>query len=225
MERKKSKKSDIERDKPLFFGVGLIISLSLSLIAFEWSSAPQENGFRIPVGGENIDTEITPNTVQAEPEPEPMKPQAPDIIEIVKEVTKPGLELKSWIDVISQDYSMPKVTYVAEIERPEEQPVLIASEMPMFKGGDLNDFSAWVQKHIKYPPLAAEIGVQEKIFITFIVERDGSVTGVEILRGDDQSLRDEVLRVMGTSPKWTPGRNLGLPVRVRFSMVVNFRLQ
>jgi protein TonB len=225
MELKKSKKADIERHKLSYFSIGMIVALSMALIAFEWSSAPGTNHILQIEKSRPLDSDIIPNTKEKiEPVAKPVTP--PDIIEIVVNTTDIPIEINFGTDIIkpgdSIDYSN---LYTPEIDEPEDNPVVIVSEMPGFRGGNLNDFSAWVQKNIKYPAVAASIGIEEKIYITFVVERDGTVSSTEILRGIDNSLKEEVLRVMAKSPKWTPGSNMGRPARVRFSMVVNFKLE
>jgi periplasmic protein TonB len=96
--------------------------------------------------------------------------------------------------------------------------------MPSFKGGDINKFREWVQKKTKYPQVASVNGIQGKVYITFIVESDGSVSNVKVARGVDPLIDDEALKSVKSSPKWMPGRHKGKAVRVSYYITVNFEL-
>lgn len=102
---------------------------------------------------------------------------------------------------------------------------VVVENMPTFRGGDVNKFREWVQRNVEYPEIAAENGIQGKVFIMFVVEPDGSVSTAEIMRGVDPSLDNEAIRVVESSPTWSPGKQNGKNVRVRFSMTVNFQLE
>ena len=97
--------------------------------------------------------------------------------------------------------------------------------MPTFLGGDKNTFARWVQKNVVYPQVPAQNGVSGKVFIGFIVEPDGSVSNVEVSRSVDPALDNEAVRVIRNSPEWVPGKQMGTPVRVRFTITVNFQLR
>ncbi len=101
----------------------------------------------------------------------------------------------------------------------------VVEEMPTFQGGDVNVFRNWVQKNVKYPEEAARKGIQGKVFVRYIVDKEGSVQDVTILRGVDPSLDNEVIRVVKSSPVWSPGKQRGVIVPVKFSITVNFQLQ
>jgi periplasmic protein TonB len=104
------------------------------------------------------------------------------------------------------------------------EPFIIVEVMPTFRGGDINIFREWVQKRTTYPKMASDNGIQGKVYLTFIVEADGSVTNVKVAQGVDPLLDNEALKAVMSSPKWTPGRQRGEPVRVRFSINLNFQL-
>lgn len=99
-----------------------------------------------------------------------------------------------------------------------------ADVMPTFKGGDINKFREWVQKKTKYPQIATENGIQGKVYITFIIEIDGSVSDVKVARGVDPLIDNEALKSVMSSPKWSPGMNKGKAVRVAYMIAVNFEL-
>ncbi|HUU99405.1 MAG TPA: energy transducer TonB [Bacteroidales bacterium] len=103
-----------------------------------------------------------------------------------------------------------------------DEPFFIVEVMPSFRGGDINKFRDWVQKRTNYPQEAIENRIQGRVSLTFIVEPDGSVTNVTILRGVDPLIDNEAVKAIQASPKWNPGLQRGQPVRVRYSMWLAF---
>ena len=110
-------------------------------------------------------------------------------------------------------------------ETEDDQPFLIAETMPSFQGGDLNTFRNWVQQNVKFPQIALENGIQGRVSCSFVVNKDGSIVDAEVIRGVDPSLDKEALRVINSMPKWSPGKQRGKPVRVKYTVPVTFRLQ
>jgi protein TonB len=104
-----------------------------------------------------------------------------------------------------------------------EEPLFLVEVMPTFKGGDLNKFRDWVMKRTNYPQAAIENKIRGTVFLTFIVEKDGSVSHVTIVKGVHPLLDDEAVKAISDSPKWSPGLQRGEPVRVRFQIPVSFR--
>ena len=98
----------------------------------------------------------------------------------------------------------------------------VVEQQPQFPGGSVN---GWLADHIKYPVVAAENGIQGRVVVQFVVERDGSVSQVRVVRGVDPSLDKEAQRVISSMPKWIPGKQNGQAVRSRFTVPVTFRLQ
>jgi protein TonB len=96
--------------------------------------------------------------------------------------------------------------------------------MPQFRGGDINKFREWVQKKTKYPEAATINGIHGRVYITFIVENDGTVSNVKVAKGVDPLIDDEAVKSVKSSPKWTPGKQRGVPVRVAYVIMLNFEL-
>jgi protein TonB len=105
-----------------------------------------------------------------------------------------------------------------------EEPYFIVEEMPSFRGGDINRFREWINKRTTYPQEAIDANIRGKVYLTFIVEKDGSVSSVTVLKGVHPLLDNEAVKVISESPKWTPGLQRGQPVRVRFQVPLNFSL-
>ncbi|MBO7622508.1 MAG: energy transducer TonB, partial [Bacteroidales bacterium] len=120
--------------------------------------------------------------------------------------------------------------YYEEVEEEiiEEEPIpLFDTEVkPLFQGGDANEFSKWVNKRIEYPEEAIQNHVEGRVMIGFTIEKDGKLTNIKVLRSSNNSLLDkEALRVVSTSPQWTPGKQRDRTVRVNYTFPVIFRLR
>lgn len=115
-----------------------------------------------------------------------------------------------------------------EIEpEPEEtiKDIFVVNEKPCFGIGCDNEFRGWIAKNIIYPPEAVEVGLQGRVYLRFVVEKDGSISNIEVVKSVDSILSKEAVRVVGMSPKWTPGKINGSPVRVRMSFPITFTLK
>ena len=120
-----------------------------------------------------------------------------------------------------------KEALVTEPVKPKEEENKVfdvVEQMPSFPGG-MAALMAYLQKSIKYPPVAEENGIQGRVVCTFVVERDGSVTDVRVAKSVDPSLDKEAVRVVSAMPRWIPGKQNGQSVRVKYTLPVTFRLQ
>ena len=227
MQVKKSPKADLQNSKGLFLEIGLIISLLITIGAFLY--APKE--YRIEQVDLNygpIEEEITEITRNEQKPPEPPKKVEiqvfNDILDIVTNDTKITTEVS--FDEFDADAEI--VTQVVEVEEEEieeDQPFIKVEKMPTFRGGDLNQFRNWVQGRLRYPQIAQENGISGRVVLSFVVERDGSVTNIQVLQAPDKSLAEEATRVVGNSPKWEPGMQSNKPVRVKYTLPVVFQIQ
>ncbi len=227
MNTKKSEKADLENKKTTFLQLGLVVTIALILIAFEWTTTERKENVFANIQEEIIEEEQAPITEEQEqPQEAPPEVNVTDIFEIVDNDVKIENEIL-FSDLVTEDTQVAMYTWnpvVAEEEK-EDDVFMIVEDMPTFRGGDVQRFSNWVRERVKYPQIAQENGIQGKVFIGFIVEPDGSVSNVTVLRSVDKSLDDEAVRVVQSSPRWAPGKQRGQPVRVRFSITVNFQLQ
>lgn len=120
-----------------------------------------------------------------------------------------------------------KAQQVAIDEAPKEEETKVfdvVEQMPSFPGGDA-ELMKFLNTHIKYPVVAEENGIQGRVIATFVVERDGSITDVKVIKSVDPSLDKEAIRVLKSMPKWIPGKQNGSTVRVKYTVPVTFRLQ
>jgi protein TonB len=229
MEIKKSEKANLENKKLLFIEIGLIISLAITYVAFEWTST-ETNVSTLEAEAEVVlEEEIIPIT-QETPPPPPAAPKIPvlsDQIDIVDDEIEVdddmfmNLEDDSSLGVEIMDY----VEVEEEVVEEEAIPFQLVEEKPSFQGGDANQFSKWVNSRLQYPEIAKENGVQGRVTLQFTVEKDGTVTKVRVLRGVDPSLDKEAVRVVSMSPKWKPGKQRDRAVPVTYTFPVIFQLR
>ena len=229
MEIKKSEKANLENKKLLFVEIGLVISLAITLFAFEWTSTETEVAVLEDTQELVLEEEIIPITQEAPPPP-PAAPKIPvlsDQIDIVDDEIEVdddlfmNLEDDSSLGVEIMDY----VEVEEEVVEEEAIPFQLVEEKPSFQGGDANQFSKWVNSRLVYPEIAKENGVQGRVTLQFTVEKDGSVTKVKVLRGVDPSLDKEAVRVVSMSPKWSPGKQRDRAVPVTYTFPVIFQLR
>ena len=229
MEIKKTEKASLENKKLLFVEIGLVVSLAITLFAFEWTSTETETALLEDTTEILIEEEII-STQMETPPPPPEAPKIPvlsDQIDIVDDEIEieddmfMNLEDDASLGVEIMDY----VEVEEEVVEEEAIPFQLVEEKPSFQGGDANQFSKWVNTRLVYPEIAKENGVQGRVTLQFTVEKDGSVTKVKVLRGVDPSLDKEAVRVVSMSPKWKPGKQRDRAVPVTYTFPVIFQLR
>ncbi len=229
MEIKKSKKADLEGGKTTSLLMGIVIALAVLFVAFEWGTRDvmvvTSEGVADIIAEEEI--EITRPEDTPPPPPPPPAPIAVEELNIVEDDVE--LEQQEIISSEDSQHDAQVQTYVApavveEEEESSQQIFTVVEDMPQFPGGE-TELLKFISKSIKYPVIAQENGIQGRVICTFVVNRDGSVVDAEVVRGVDPSLDREALRVIGTMPKWTPGKQRGKPVRVKYTVPITFRLQ
>jgi len=230
MEIKKSDKASLENKKLLFTEIGLVAALGIVYGAFNYSTREAEVA-ALEDTTEMADVEEMVAIQQETPPPPPEAPNIPvlsDQIDIVDDDIKVDdmfqtLEDDASTGVEIMDY---KEEEVQEEEVEEEAiPFQLVEEKPSFNGGDANEFSKWVNSKLVYPEIAKENGVQGRVTLQFTVEADGRVTNVKVLRGVDDSLDKEAVRVVSSSPKWKPGKQRDRAVKVTYTFPVIFQLR
>ena len=134
------------------------------------------------------------------------------------------------LDVKGNDDANGEVLKIKEaVAQPEPKPEVekvfdVVEQMPSFPGGP-SALMEWLSNNVKYPVVAQENGVQGRVVVSFVVERDGSITDVKVVRGVDPSLDREASRVVRAMPRWIPGKQNGSAVRVKYNVPAAFRLQ
>ncbi|GAB1405059.1 energy transducer TonB [Lentimicrobium sp.] len=225
MEAKKSPKADLERKRTVFVQIGLIVSLALVLLAFEWKSYDVEQTQLEARQAESIEEEMIEITQQNKPPPPPEPPPTTTLINIVQDDVEvlDDIVIDAEATQFTQipTYTPPAV--VEEEEVAEAEIFTVVEDQPSFPGGDEARIR-FLQENIKYPQMARESGIQGTVYVTFVVERNGSVTDVRVMRGIGGGCDEEAVRVIKAMPKWIPGKQRGKPVRVQFNMPIKFTL-
>ena len=223
IDKKKTAKADLESKKTIFIEIGLILALAAVLVAFEWKSYEKQELNIATRVVEDTPEEMVEITQQEKPPPPPKPPQQTTIIEIVED----DMEIDDEIDIdVEADETTEVEEYIPPAEEEEEEEAQIftvVESMPSFPGGP-NARIRYLAENIKYPQMARESGIQGRVFVTFVVETNGSVTDVKIMRVIGGGCDEEALRVIKNMPKWNPGKQRGKPVRVQFNMPILFKL-
>ncbi len=230
MEVKKTPKADLENKKILLREVGLILALLLVLAGFEYKTYEKSLSELGDSNSAMIEDQQVPITLETPPPPPDMPkiPVVSDEIIIVDDDMKITTDLMinteddKNLGVEIKEYVQGKKEVV---EEEEELPFMMVEDKPKFQGGDENSFTRWVAERLVYPEIAKENSVQGRVILQFRVNTDGSVSDVKVVRGVDPSLDKEAVRVVSSSPKWTPGRQRNKPVRVVYVFPVIFQLR
>ena len=226
MQLKKSPKASLEDKKFTYVLIGLVLVLSICYVAFEWTEKEvtkyevTDNDFFFE---EEIDIQQT--TQETPPPPPPPAPQEVEVLNVVED----DVEVEE-IEINTEDDKDVEVVIAPPVEAPKEEEeeeviFMVVESMPEFPGGQQALFKS-LGENVKYPVIAQENGIQGRVVCQFVVNKDGSIVDVVVVRSSgDASLDKEAVRVINSMPKWKPGKQRGKPVRVKYTVPVNFRLQ
>lgn len=228
MEIKKSPKADLESKKLTFTLVGLVIALFVIWRVFEFKSYDKRTLDELQRTVEVIEEEMVEITKQEQPKVQPPAPK-PQVTQI--QVVEDDVEVEDEIDInaeVSQEEVIEEYDYQPqEIEEEnivEAEIFIVVEEMPQFPGGDAKLYE-YIQKNLKYPMMARESDIQGRVFVNFVVEPDGSISKVNVMRGIGGGCDEEAVRVIESMPKWKPGKQRGSAVRVSYTVPIIFKLQ
>jgi protein TonB len=229
MEIKKTPKADLENKRNILLTLGLIIALGAIFAAFEYKTHTKKADSLGQIQAMDVEDEIIPITREQEQQPPP-PPPPPQVVEVLN-IVDDDVEIKDELIIdteVTKDMIIdvaPVVSTVAKEEEEEETQVFfIVEDMPEFPGGEAA-LRQFIANEIKYPVIAQENGIQGRVYVTFVVNTDGSIADAKIARGVDPSLDKEALRVVSTLPRWKPGMQRGKAVRVSYTVPINFVLQ
>ena len=224
MKTKKTKRANLENYRTIFLQIGLILTLSAILVAFEWNSAV--NTKKLVTNSTNwFDMEELPPVTRPKPEKVDLKPPTP-VERII--IRKDNVDIKE--DPIFEDTEIDwnEGVDIHIYEKQEEEVVedFIKVEIkPTFKGKDAGYFRNYIASHLKFPQSAVETGITGTVKASFIIAEDGSVSNVEITRSVHPTIDKAVIEAIQNSPKWEPGMQKGRFVSVRYSIAIAFRLE
>ena len=229
METKKSEKKSLENKRVLFTECGLVLALLFVYVGFNLSSKETRVAVLEDTTQVVCDDYIAIQTFLPPPPPEaPSLPKLSDVLDIVDNDIMVDEDL--FIQLEENNQAIEIYDYhTADVEEEEVEedaiPFFVVEQKPSFNKGDANEFAKWVNARLVYPELAKENNVQGRVTLQFTVETDGRVTNVRVLRGVDESLDKEAVRVVSSSPKWEPGRQRDRAVKVTYTFPVIFQLR
>jgi protein TonB len=229
MEQNKNDNANLENKRGFMFEIGLIVVLLVMWGVFDWSTAVGRADDFGPLTLQGDDEELAPITRMEDPQlppPPPPKQTVADIIEVVADKVEVN---DNFMSTEIEENAAIEIVEVKDVELPDEvvvEPTVftIVEDPPAFPGGELA-LRKYLATNVRYPETAAQNDIQGTVYVRFIVDTDGSVTNVEILRGVDPLLDKEAKRVVESLPKWQPGRQCGKAVKVRHSVPIKFALQ
>ena len=232
MQPKKNPNFDLRNYSRLLPAFGLCLVLFVSWRAIEFKTYEAVYDYE-SLNVDDDDDEEIPITEQIKTPPPPPPPPAPEIIEVVEDEE----EIE---ETIIESTETDQEEIVEEVEVMEEEidmdiPFAIIEDVPLFPGCERvakskrrDCFQEQMNKHIvknfRYPEIAQEMGIQGRVFVQFMIGKDGSISGIRT-RGPDKNLEKEANRIISKLPKMTPGKQRGRPVRVPFSIPIQFKLQ
>ena len=236
MKLKKNPKADLRKNSSLYFIIGLCLMLAITWRAIEWKSY-EKNGFAYQaLDIDADDDEEIPITEQIKTPPPPSPPvQQPTLIEVVEdeeEVEETIIESTE----TDEDEIIEVENVAIEIEEDDiDVPFAVIEDVPVFPGCEKvkkeqlracfqEQINKHIKRHFRYPEVAQEMVIQGRVYVNFIIAKDGQITNIR-MRGPDNNLEAEAKRIISLLPQMIPGKQRGRPVRVPFSIPITFRLQ
>ena len=229
MEIKKTEKASLENKRLIFAELGLIAALLVVFAGFESSTRAKE--VALLQGNTKIDDEDDIMAIPLDtPPPAPEAPALPmlsDELQIVDDDVTVDLDFQSLDDT---DFPVDIQEYVRQDvveEEVEDDPIpfVTVEQKPTFNGGDANGFAKWMNSRLVYPEVAKENGIEGRVTLQFTIGKDGRLQDVKVLNSPDESLAQEAVRVVSSSPKWEPGRQRDRAVKVSYTFPVIYRLR
>ena len=235
MQPKKNEKVDLTKNSSLYFVIGLATILFISWQAIEWKTYEKDLYGYEALNVDDEDDEEIPITEQLKtpPPPPPPPPPAPEVIEVVEDEE----EVEETV-IESTETNEDEIVEIVEVEEEYDDvdvPFAVIEDVPIFPGCEKvskserrNCFQEKMNKHsrknVRYPEIAQDMGIQGRVYVNFIIAKDGQITNIR-MRGPDKNLEKEAQRIIAKLPNMIPGKQRGRPVRVPFSIPITFRLQ
>ncbi|MBN09600.1 MAG: energy transducer TonB [Flavobacteriaceae bacterium] len=234
MQPKKNPKADLSKNSSLFFVIGLSLILLITWRAIEWKTYARTYDYEA-LSVDDDDDEDIPITEQIKtPPPPPPPPPAPEVIEVVEDEE----EVEETV-IESTETDQEEIVEIEDIEIEDEfddvdVPFAVIEDVPIYPGCEgvkkserRSCFQQQINKHIKknfrYPDIAQEMGIQGRVYVSFIINKDGTIGSIR-MRGPDKNLENEAERIIAKLPRMTPGKQRGRAVRVPFSIPITFKL-
>ena len=232
MDIKKSREADLEQKRTQGFLLGLIVVLATLFVLLEWNSG--DTGWALFDDDDSLEAEVELSPLKRD------KDEVPMMMPQEKKVEKQESEQLHLVDndvelppepILQDETEQEEPTEKAAEEKPQvvdmyDEPIdfRVVEDLPQFPGG-APKLMEYLSQNIRYPKEATEHGIQGRVIVQFVVEKDGSVSNVQVVRSVDPALDREAVRVVKSMPKWNPGMNNGQPARVKYTLPVTFKLQ
>lgn len=223
MEAKKTEKADLEKKSTFFFSIGLVVTMVLVIMAFENKQYDESLAALV---GKNTNTfeemlEVPPTDL---PPPPPPQIQAPVIIEVPdEEKIEEEIDVKFDVEA-SEETKIQEVIVVAEEAKEEVDEIFTIVEEPASPKGGMPAFYKYVGEKVKYPAQARRMGIEGKVFVEFVIGKDGSISEVRAVKGIGAGCDEEAVRIVQSAPSWTPGKQRGKAVKQRMVLPITFKL-
>jgi len=220
MEMKKSEHAQLGRKRGQFLTIGLIVALTLTISAFEWKSYDNGDFVNKQIIVDFEPPEIIPPTVNNIP-----KPPKPKVYPIVVEAEKddPKIDPEDFVIDTDEIEEIKPEDFEPPIEVVTDEPFVFVEVMPEFEGGQIG-FMKYIAKQVKYPRKAKSLGVEGKVFVAFVIDKEGNITEVKTIKGIGVGCDEEAERVIRSAPKWKPGKQRGKAVKVKMVLPIHFTL-
>lgn len=243
MEKRKNPAVDPERQRLMFVLIGLVISLSIGLLAFEWRTFETRiSQIASDLPDEEIEEKIIDIQLSTPPPPPPPPPSMAEVVEIVENDVVIENEIKVENTQVDENTEVKHSDFTGTYnDEPVEDNTVYdpnaLQDTPVFPGcedakttEDRNQcfqekIISYINKNFKYPEDAREMGYQGRVIVQFVIEKDGSVNGATVVKGVYASLDKEALRVINSLPSIKPAKQAGRPVRVRYNVPIVLRIQ
>ncbi|KPQ14752.1 MAG: periplasmic protein TonB [Algoriphagus marincola HL-49] len=224
MESKKTPAADLTKKSGMFLNLGLMVAVGAVLVAFEWKSFDDGALKDLGMGDDNFEELLDIPITEQPPPPPPPPVEQPIIQEIPDEV-----EIEEKIDV-NFDVNVEEETVIEEVviaEAPVEEKADeifdVVETQPVPPGG-MSGWNKYLSKNLKYPTQARRMGIEGTVIVVFVINTDGSIQDVEVLRGIGGGCDEEAVKVVENAPKWEPGKQRGRAVRTRMRLPIRFKL-
>lgn len=220
MQPKKTEKANIDKNIGKYFLVGLAVSIALVITAFEWRFFDQQSKELTSDLEIEEDEMVADVTQQKKRKPPPPAPPEIEIVEDDVDVDEDQPDIKE-VDM-DQNTAM-NLPEGKEEAKEDDKIFMVVEDSPTFPGGE-GEMMRYISNNIEYPQMEKENGIEGKVVVNFVVNEDGSISNIKILKGITKGLNEEAKRVIKTMPKWEPGEQRGKPVKVRVNLPIRFSL-
>jgi protein TonB len=225
MEAKKNPSADIYAKALMFRSLGLMIALSLVALSFEWKTY-DKGQVQLPARNTNTFEEVLDIPPTEQPPPPPPQVISSQIIEVAdEEVIKEEIKIHLDLEVTDQTRveNIVAEPAIAELEKEESEKIFTIVEETASPKGGLAAFYGFVKENIKYPAAARRMGIQGRVYVEFVIAKDGTLTDVHIVKGIGAGCDEEAVRIVQAAPPWNPGKQRGKPVRQRYTLPIVFK--